>query len=154
MRVNFFNDPILAHFQRWFHCYYSHEKLKRDNLKDFCLDWFPGFSMNFIWFFCWFLTRYVQEKSKESTINDLKKRAELRKNDHMIKRVNSMPNGGNSMARSARENILAKLGEDPTKSWVFPKIGPLIRSNYSEKLNWLDQTLLPLVVRPVSNHYC
>jgi len=31
----------------------------------------------------------------------------------MIKRVNSMPNGGNSMARSARENILAKLGEDP-----------------------------------------
>ena len=59
---------------------------------------------------------YFQEKSKESTINDLKKRAELRKNDHMIKRVNSMPNGGNSMARSARENILAKLGEDPTKS--------------------------------------
>jgi len=53
------------------------------------------------------------DKSKESTINDLKKRAELRKTDHMIKRVNSMPNGGNSMARSARENILAKLGEDP-----------------------------------------
>jgi len=55
----------------------------------------------------------TQDKSKESTINDLKKRAELRKTDHMIKRVNSMPNGGNSMARTARENILAKLGEDP-----------------------------------------
>ena len=57
-----------------------------------------------------------QERSKEATINDLKKRAEARKNETLIKRVNSMPNGGASAAvNSAREKFLAKIGEDPTK---------------------------------------
>ena len=56
-----------------------------------------------------------QDKTKESTINDLKKRAELRKNDNFIKRVNSMPNGGHAATQSAREKFLAKIGEDPTK---------------------------------------
>lgn len=52
---------------------------------------------------------------KESAINDLKKRAELRKNDHFIKRVNSMPNGGSAAVQTAKEKFLAKIGEDPTK---------------------------------------
>ena len=56
-----------------------------------------------------------QDKTKETTINDLKKRAELRKNDNFIKRVNSMPNGGHAATQSAREKFLAKIGEDPTK---------------------------------------
>ena len=56
-----------------------------------------------------------QERSKEATINDLKKRAELRKNDNLIKRVNSMPNGATAAVNSAREKFLAKIGEDPTK---------------------------------------
>ena len=56
-----------------------------------------------------------QDRSKEATINDLKKRAEARKNETLIKRVNSMPNGSSAAVNSAREKFLAKIGEDPTK---------------------------------------
>merc|ERR1719394_17857 len=61
------------------------------------------------------LDQKTTDKTKETTINDLKKRAELRKNDNFIKRVNSMPNGGHAATQSAREKLLAKIGEDPTK---------------------------------------